>query len=96
MLLFGIKTNTHYVCAGSDVSRQDGNRGNGGAYRGRRLRCAPAQIFTSLGVAGFYYYLGANIQSGVLGKGGRVAMTEMKRKPGPGIPQEQRKIERRL
>ena len=41
---------------------------------------------TSLGVAGFYYHLGANIQPGVLGVGGRVAMTEMKRKPGSDSP----------
>lgn len=69
MQLLGTKTNTQCVHAGTDVSRQDGNRGNREHTGGRRLRCAPAQIFTSLGVCGFYYHLGANIQPGVLGKG---------------------------
>lgn len=35
------------------------------------------RFFTSLGVAGFYYHLGANIQPGVLGKGGRVVVTDL-------------------
>lgn len=42
--------------------------------------------FTGLRVAGFYYDLGANIQPGVVGLGGSVAMTDVKRKPGVDSP----------
>lgn len=90
MPLLGIKTNTQCVHAGTDVSRQDGDLGNRECTGGGSLLRAPAQILQAWGVAGFYYHLGANIQPGVLGARGRVAMTEMKRKPGPGNPQEHR------
>lgn len=45
-----------------------------------------AQIYKPKGgvAAGLYDHLGANIQPGVLGMGGRVVMTGMKRKPGFG------------
>lgn len=49
----------------------------------------PVPRFYKLGGSlGFYYHLGANIQPGVLWAGGRVAMTEIKRKPGPDKPRE--------
>lgn len=90
MWLLEIKTNTQCVHAGTAVSRQDGNLGNRERTGGRSLWSACWPDFTSLGAAGLYYYLGANIQPGVLGAGAKVATTEMKRKRGPGRPEERR------
>lgn len=60
-----------------------------GSVHGVELHVVPLPRFLQAwGLLGFYYYLGANIQPGVLEKGGRVVVTEMKRKPGPGNPQE--------
>lgn len=48
----------------------------------------PCPHFTSPGAVVVYHHLGANIQPGVLGEGGRGMMTEMKRKPGAGGRQQ--------
>ena len=85
MRRYETKTNPQCVHAGPGVSRQDGDRGNSQRTGGRSLQRCPE--FTSLEVAGFYYHRGANIQPGVFAWGRRLAMTEVKRKPGAGEEQ---------
>ncbi len=96
MLLSGTKTNTPFVRACTNVSRQDGNLGNRERTGGTSLQLAPCPFLQARGLLDFYDHLGANIQPGVVGEGGRVAMTEMKRKPGPGNPWEHRGKKRLL
>lgn len=56
--------------------------------------CMTVPEFQKLeGLAGFYDHLGANIQPGVCGPGGRVVMTEMERKPGADSSQAHRENE---
>lgn len=64
-----------------------------GNIQGVQVCSAPLPRFNKPegGFAGVYYQLGTNIQSGVVSVGENVAMTEMKRKRGPGNPQEHRR-----